>query len=405
MTTATIQLSRPHAGQRLILDSPARFRVAVCGRRWGKSVAGRQAVIDCALHGGVVWWISPTFRLASDAWRAFKAALYPITRAKNEVERTIELVTGGLMRVQSGHDPDSLRGSGLDLAVLDEAAYMRAEVWQGAIRPALSDRQGGALFLSTPNGRNWFWDCYQLGLDPHESEWAAWQFPTSSSPTVKPDEIEAARLLLPERLFRQEYLAQFTDDAGLVFRNLTACATAAHTPYPPAREEDDPPLRVVFGVDWGRDNDYTVIAVLDAATHTLLHLERFNEIGWGLQRGRLAALATRWRPEAIWAESNSMGGPNVEALQAEGLPVIAFQTTAQSKGPLIESLALAFEHEDITIYNDPVLMGELQAYTLERLPSGRFRYGAPPGKHDDTVIATALAWYGAQYSGPAMDFV
>lgn len=74
--------------------------------------------------------------------------------------------------------------------------------------------------------------------------------------------------------------------------------------------------------------------------------------------------------------------------------MFGFQTTAQSKGPLIDSLALAFEKAEISVLNDPVLMGELQAYTLERLPSGRFRYGAPEGMHDDTVIALALAWHG-----------
>jgi hypothetical protein len=107
----------------------------------------------------------------------------------------------------------------------------------------------------------------------------------------------------------------------------------------------------------------------------------------------------------IWAEANSIGGPNIEALQAEGLPVNAFTTSASSKPTLIESLALAIERGELALLRDPVLLGELQAYTVERLPSGRFRYTAPPGAHDDTVIAAALAWYGVNHSGTSISFV
>ena len=218
-------------------------------------------------------------------------------------------------------------------------------------------------------------------------------------PAALPGEITAARDLLPERVFRQEYLAEFLDDAGGVFRKVEAAACAAVESGP------QPGERYVFGVDWGRENDFTCIAVLAVGARRLVALDRFNEVGWSLQRGRLAALAHTWQPEAIWAEANIIGGPNIEALQAEGLPVCAFTTTASSKGPLIEGLALALERGDLAILPEPVLLHELQAFTLERLPSGRFRYGAPPGEHDDTVIALALAWHGATSGGTGISFV
>jgi hypothetical protein len=399
MQTATIKLKRPHAGQRAILDHPARFKVAACGRRFGKSELGKQALIDFILRGKRAWWISPSFRMASQAWGALKDTLYPIIAHKNETLRTIRLTTGGELRVQSGHDPDSLRGDGLDFAVLDEAAFLHPDVWQAAIRPALADRRGEAMFLSTPNGRNWFWTLYMLGQDVDRKDWQSWRLTTSANPIIAADEIEASRELLPDRLFRQEFLAEFTDDAGAVFRNVTGCATAT------AQDGPRDGGRYVFGVDWAKDYDYTVITVLDRDARTVAAVDRFNKVDWSTQRGRLAALAALWQPEAIWAEANSIGGPNIEALQAEGLPVIAFQTTAQSKGPLIESLALAFERSEIAIYDDPVLVGELQAFAMERLPSGRYRYGAPSGLHDDAVISLALAWHGAQFSGVGIDWV
>ncbi|MBN1679565.1 MAG: hypothetical protein JW966_04685 [Anaerolineae bacterium] len=370
-----------------------------CGRRFGKTETGKILLIERALAGRIGWWISPTYRMADDVWRSLKIALNGAIQAKNEHMRRLDLVGGGVIRVCSGHDPDALRGAGLDVAVLDEAAYLHPDVWRAAIRPALVDRRGEALFLSTPNGRNWFWGLYMLGQNPAYADWQSWRFPTTANALIDPAEVEDARHLLPERLFRQEYLAEFLADSGRVFRRVEAAATVTPEVGP------QPGERYVFGVDWGRDNDFTAVAVLAAHSRRLVALDRFNEIGWSVQRGRLAALADHWRPDAIWAEANSIGGPNIEALQYEGLPVLPFTMTAASKGPLIESLALALERDELALLPDPVLLGELQAYTLERLLSGRFRYNAPPGGHDDTVIALALAWHGVSQTGASISFV
>jgi hypothetical protein len=129
-----------------------------------------------------------------------------------KADRRIILPTGGEMSVRSADNPDSLRGESLDLAVLDECAFMAEATWLEAIRPALSDKQGAAMFISTPKGHNWFWRLYQMA-NTH-SEYAAWQIPTSDNPYILDTEIEAARLTLPERIYQQEYQAMFLDDAG-----------------------------------------------------------------------------------------------------------------------------------------------------------------------------------------------
>jgi phage terminase large subunit-like protein len=399
MAAVTVTLCQPHPGQIEILRHPARFKVVACGRRFGKTETGRILMVERALEGRLCWWIAPTYRLADDVWRGFKAALAGVWRAKHEDMRRIDLPGGGVIAVRSGHDPDGLRGAGLDLAVLDEAAYLHPAVWSAAIRPALADRRGEALFLSTPRGRNWFWGLWMVGQQAGHAGWMSWRFPTAANPLIDPAEIEDARALLPERVFREEYLAEFLDDGGRVFRRVDEAVTVEPGGGP------QPGERYIFGVDWGRDADFTCIAVLAAESRRLVALERFNALGWTAQRGRLAALAEVWQPAAIWAEANSMGGPNVEALQAEGLPVVPFTTTASSKGPLIEALALALERGELALLRDPALLDELAAYTLERLPSGRYRYGAPPGLHDDTVIALALAWHGALHGGSGVSFV
>ena len=129
-------------------------------------------------------------------------------------DRLVRLPGGGEVVVRSADNPDSLRGEGLDFVVMDECAFMAAEAWPEAIRPALADRRGRALFISTPKGRNWFYDLWLRGVDPNEPEWASWQLPTSANPYIRPEEIEAARASLPDRTFRQEFLAEFLAETG-----------------------------------------------------------------------------------------------------------------------------------------------------------------------------------------------
>ncbi|MBN2472799.1 MAG: hypothetical protein JXN59_18895 [Anaerolineae bacterium] len=388
-----------HPGQAAVMAHPARFRVVVCGRRWGKTLLGQAALLDMARLGGVGWWVAPTYAIAEATWRGLKTALEGVWVEKNEQGRRLILPGGGLIQVRSGHDPDALRGAGLDLAVLDEAAFMPEAVWTGAIRPALSDRQGRALFLSTPNGLNWFHRLYLLGQDPLRPDWQSFHHPTQDNPLIPLSEVDAARLEMPDRWFRQEYLAEFIEDAGQVFRGLgTACVGQPEAGPRPGG-------RYTCGIDWGRVDDFTVFAVFDVEARRLVALDRFRQVRWAQQRDRLRALYDRWRPAVIWAEANSIGSVNIEALQENGLPVRPFQTTSQSKGPLVEGLALALERGEVTLLDDPVLRGELNAYGMERLPSGLYRYGAPPGMHDDTVIAVALGWLGVKQSGASVSFV
>jgi hypothetical protein len=128
-------------------------------------------------------------------------------------------------------------------------------------------------------------------------------------------------------------------------------------------------------------------------------IDRFNQIDYHFQRNRLRALYEKWEVEYIEGEANSIGEPNIEELVRDGLPIYAFQTTAVSKPPLIESLALCFEKEEAQWLNDPVALGELESYEIKVSAVGRPSYSAPTGMNDDTVIGRALAWKAAVGSG------
>ena len=397
-TTITCRL--PHPGQIEILNSPARFKVLTCGRRWGKSELGIIDILRAAhMEHKRCWWVAPTYKMADQIWRDLKKSVKHLAGIEiSASERRIDLPKGGMIAIRSTYLPDNLRGEGLDFVVLDEAARMSAYIWHDIIRPMLATTRGAARLLSTPKGRNWFWERHREGLDPQNDEWQAFQFTTAQSGLVHPDELGSIRQDTAEHVWETEYEAKFAEDRGAVFRRITEAAAPA--PYDQPQEGH----AYVAGIDWGRSQDYTAIAVLDASNGKMVALERFNQLGWELQRQRLANIVKHWRPQVVWAEANSIGEPNIDALVRQGLPIRPFYTSAKSKAPLIEALALAIERQEITLLDDPVLLGELAQYSLQRLPSGRFRYGAPPGRQDDTVIATALAWYGIQFTGPSIAF-
>lgn len=386
MQTLMISLPKPHTAQRSIRGSRARFNTLACGRRFGKTTMGIELLIKPALEAQPVAWFAPTYKDLADVWRDFKTTLNQVIKDKSETEKRLELITGGVLDCWSLDNEDSGRGRKYQRVVIDEAAKVKKlqYAWQEAIRPTLTDYIGDAFFLSTPKGLNFFKTMFDNGKDPHKPEWASWQFPTASNPYIRATEIEAARFDLPERVFRQEYLAEFIEDANL-FRNVIQCATA------PGQDKPIVGHRYVFGVDWAKLADFTVITVFDVTLGEVALIDRFNQIDYTVQAGRLKRLYKLFNPGMILAESNSIGEPMIDALRMDGLPIRGFYTSNLSKANIINQLSLAFEQQSIKIPNDPVLIAELQAYEASRLPGGALRYSAPEGQHDDTVISLALA--------------
>lgn len=228
--------------QRAILLSPARFKVIVCGRRWGKTALGLMATLKGhgatrgqrrgAIDGGNIWWIAPTYKVASKIWRDLKRATKDAYTAKNEVERRIELPCGGSVTVHSADDPGTLVGDGLDGVVIDEAAKVHRDAWGESVRPALADRLGWAIFIGTPKGNNWFREVFDVADADSSLEWARWQRPTSDNPIIRPSEIDAMRREMTGTKAAQEIDAIFVGDQGLLFpRDKAVIVDAAPTTF------------------------------------------------------------------------------------------------------------------------------------------------------------------------------
>ncbi len=359
---------------------------------------GVDRLVRPALAGRRVAYFAPTYRMLQEIWRDTVRVVAPVTKTKNASDHRLELVTGGIVDMWSLEAYDSIRGRKYHRAVIDEAAMCPAlqDAWQAVIRPTLTDYEGDAWFLSTPKGINFFKELFDRGQDPQHPAYMSWRMPTLSNPYIKPSEVEAARAELPEQVFTQEYEAAFLQGQGAVFRNIEANLTAPTDAVPAAHAGH----RIVMGVDWAQKNDFTVLGVFCATCMSEVALDRFNKIEFAFQRGRLRAAYDHWRVELVLAEENSIGAPNIEALAAEGVSVQGFQTTAQSKPPLIQSLALALERKEARWLDIPVATAELTAYESSvNSFTGRISYGAPAGSHDDTIIARALALKAALQGG------
>lgn len=394
----TIDVIRPrlHPAQRQVRDEARRYNVLAMGRRWGKTTFGMYLVTKMIQRRMPVGWFAATNKLQAEAWRDLVKMLGPATTHISQKDNRLEFYGGAVLEMWSLEGTGAGRSRKYGRVIVDEGAFARnlESDYNEAIRPTLTDYRGDAWFFSTPKGRDYFWTLWMRGQDPADTEWASWQMPTSTNPYINPAEIEAARRDMPERAFRQEYLAEFIEDGAGVFRRVREQATATPQAGRIRTGETGPWHEYVGGVDWGKHADFTVISIIDTSTNELVYLDRFNRIDYRFQLSRLRAAHDLFQPGTWVVERNSMGEPLIEQVRDE-LPVLAFTTNNASKAQAIEALSLALERGDLRILDNPVLVAELLAYESERLPSGLLRYTAPPGMHDDCVMSLALAWHGA----------
>jgi phage terminase large subunit-like protein len=207
--------------QQEVFKNTHRFKVVAAGRRCGKSRLSAVSLLIEALNcpeGSAVMYIAPTLGQArSILWDLLHDLGRPVIKSSHVNNLEITLVNGRKILVRGADNPDSLRGVSLTYVVLDECAFIKQDIWEKVIRASLSDQKGRALFISTPSGRNWFYDIFNLGKEVDE-EWKSWHYTTQDNETIDPKEIEAAKRTLSSFAFKQEYLSSFDTSGADVFK-------------------------------------------------------------------------------------------------------------------------------------------------------------------------------------------
>ena len=211
-----------HDAQMQIFKSDKRFKVASCGRRFGKSYLAAWVLIIKALQSPDkdVFYVAPTFQQAKDIlWSILKDVGQSVIKSTHENTATITLVNDRKIYLKGSDRPDTLRGVGLAYVVMDEYASMKPEVWEMILRPTLAEVKGGALFIVTPAGKNHFHKLWlEAQLPENEEDWESYQFVSTDNPFLDPAEIEAAQKSMSTQAFRQEFEATFESFSGGVFQ-------------------------------------------------------------------------------------------------------------------------------------------------------------------------------------------
>jgi len=242
--------------QSKIFQNKTRFRVVVAGRRFGKTFLSTAELLSAAMSGKNknCWYIAPTYKSAKEiAWDMLIDQIPEgYISKKNESALSLKLRNGSTISLKGAEKPDNLRGRALDFAVMDEYADMKPETWYEVIRPALSDREGSAMWIGSPKGRNHFYDLWGFGVDKRDG-WDSFQFTTLDGGNVSATEIEAAKQDLDERTFNQEYLAQFVNYSGIIYYNFSREESVKHM------VDDDSTLHI--GMDFNLDPMSAVVAI------------------------------------------------------------------------------------------------------------------------------------------------
>lgn len=376
----------PHVGQQQVLDVDSRMKVLCCGTRWGKSnLAAYIAVRELMKTNKRIWVVAPTYDLGNKIFtyiEKFIVTGFP-TLHPGIVKRPfprIETPWGSWIEVKSGENPAGLLGEELDLVIIDEASRIKKDIWTNYIFARLAMRQGEAVIISTPFGKNWFYEEWVKA----DALGSAFHFETRDNPYLPPGEWERAQEKLPEHSFKQEYMATFMEDASSVFRGIREVIDDT-------LRDVEPDGRYVVGVDIAMVNDYTVITVMNQMTNSVVHWERFNQIDWTLQKARIVAVAQRYNDARVVLDSTGLGNPISEDLQKAGVMVDDFKFNNTSKDNLITKLVIFIEQKLIRIPDIDELINELDSYAMMLSDGGNRKFSAPSGLHDDCVISLALA--------------
>lgn len=294
----------------------------------------------------------------------------------------------------SGQNPDAMAGEGVDFVVVDEAALQGENVWSQIIRPTLMDTAGRALLISTPRGKNWFYHLWQRGQDPEYREWASWHFTTANNPYIRPEEVEEAQRSLPLMLYEQEILAEFVSDAGAVFRTRDDVFRGIH---------DVAGHHIFLGVDLAKHHDFTVITGSRGDDRMPCWHERFNAVSWPMQKDRLITAIDLLEQAGatgvtVIMDSTGLGDVVFDDLELEGIDIVPVKFTNDWKMRAVSLLAADLERGNAFILREQQREFEAYSYEVSEV-TGRFRYGAPEGAHDDEVSAKLLEHWGVVHEG------
>lgn len=349
----------------------------------------------CINEPGVqLWFVTPFYKQTANI---FKTKLLPMIspvdrRVFEYVNRStfeLKFSNGSYWQFHSAENPESLRTATLHYLIGDEVAYWRPGVFDETISPMLIRYGRRVYFASTPKGKNDFYHYDQRGTvdsPAYHPEWASFvgNYPEIGAPHLMA-EVESKRSYLPPDVYRQEYLAEFVDGGGQVFRHLDRLFTLDG--YAP------PGKRHFVGIDLGQEHDRTVIVILDEKGK-LVYMKRFTVAEQTDPTRLLRALndiiGSYPRAEG-WCESNFNPAIATELHKLQPR-IFRKHMTPDYKTKMIDRLALGISVGGLAAPEHEQLRVELENFQVNLTATRRnLTFSAPPGGYDDCIMALGLA--------------
>lgn len=382
---------RYHSGQEKIFDFPAKKKVIAKGRRWGLTKGYANRAIEYLFDG-----VSPGLwvdTVNSNIDRYVERYFYPVLKylpSKHwewRQQRKELTILGHKLDIRSADRPELIEGFAYKFIMLNEAGIiLRNEyLWHNAILPMTLDFNPDIYVGGTPKGKGLF---YELYIKAQETPgWKEFRFSSFDNPYLDKKELQNLVDEIPTSIQSQEIHAEFMEDSSTVFRNVENSKGAqAETPQPG---------KIYYaGLDLARLKDFTVLIILDQAGRQVF-MDRFNIIDWAVQKVRIAESAKKYKARLL-VDSTGVGDPIFEDLRRMGLNIEGYKFSNESKKQLVQALMMSFELGKIRIFDDPVLMNEINVFEYDITSSGLISYSAPERYHDDCVMALALANWSLQ---------
>lgn len=382
-----IELYTPHDNQRLIHDSinndSHKYYVLNIGRQFGKSLLATNQACFWALNEVCeIAWVSPIYNQANKVFEqvvnAFKGTA--VIKKKDGTKLKIEFCNGSTFQFFSAERYDNIRGFTFDYLICDEFAFMDSEAWTAVLRATVLVKGKKVLLISTPNGKNHFYQLYSL--DGINEQYKSFKMSSYDNPLIDPKEIDDAKLTLPEHIFKQEYLAEFVDGGSSVFGEINYL--------------DNPVKTGTYyaGLDVARADDYTVLSIYNDEGK-MVFIDRWRHDSWANIVGKVATVINEYDCNT-YVEVNSIGDPIFEMLKGilnNRNLIQPFVTTSKSKQDIIEQLAVANQNKDVSFLPIEWLKKEFDVFTYEYNPKTRnIKYSAPSGFHDDGIMSSAIGY-------------
>ena len=287
---ATVELYKPHPKQLEIhnaIESDGKYFFVSIGRQFGKTMLAENQAIKWCLDNNDwrVVWVSPTYKQCKKVFKEIRKALDNsnlYSKKPNESDLIIYFTNVGGFVFYSAEAYDSIRGETFDAGVVNEMAFWKRECWTEAFKATLIVRGKKFLGVSTPKGKDLF---YELSQQCNISdEYKSFYGTSYDNPFIDKEEIEDARRTLPDHIFIQAYLAEFLDDGGSVFRNISECIRVGSETS-----------KCYFGLDLGRADDYTVLTIVNKDNHEI-YCERWRHLNWSTIIDKVVNALDKYQP-------------------------------------------------------------------------------------------------------------